>query len=591
MTGNGTSKVHSNTKLTIEGKEVGIELFRHTSKALALTGDTLGKAPKQLGNIDELIDWAVIFVARHKAAAEKPTQKKGNGLNKGGNGHATEDILRIVHEGAGDDGNRSDAFHSCVGHLYRIWGSLDRIREEMERHPAGIADKFIDQGRLVKEIARSAKAFRPELTAHIEAWEEGKPKRTKAPRKTKEAPAEPAQELEEAEESEGIEPVLHAHNSEEIRPPKQWLSKGLVPQRGHGLLSGQSGIGKTFVALDMAMMFATGQPFVGYPTKRQCGTLWFAYEGSGDVNDRLDAVIRHKCGGVVAPIRWCSDQWGEETAPFLLNTDAETDLLRACRKADRELQQEHGLPLGFIVFDTMTASAGYPPGCGENDTGATSIVMSVLRRLAQKMDAFVLGIDHMGKNPDGGTRGNSAKEASADLVLGLYADKDGSNTRMVIRKNRGGRQWLRYNFTLQEVTSPKLDEDNEPVVSAIVHWGQTLSANAGTVQAPKDPWEASCKREDQQARQLRLRDALEEVLTEHGVKRPIPPDGTLVNTVDLELVQQEFYSRMHDTDSDRRRKQFSRALEHAQKWRLIGIRDDIEGVKGTPHVWEIQPRA
>ena len=56
----------------------------------------------------------------------------------------------------------------------------------------------------------------------------------------------------------------------ETRPLKTWLVKGLIPAEGHGLLSGQWGTGKTFVAFDLATAVGTGQPFLGHAIKRPC---------------------------------------------------------------------------------------------------------------------------------------------------------------------------------------------------------------------------------------------------------------------------------------------------------------------------------
>ena len=61
---------------------------------------------------------------------------------------------------------------------------------------------------------------------------------------------------------------------------------------GHGLLSGEWGTGKTFVALDLAAALMTGQPFVGHTVKRQCGVLFICAEGADGVRLRLDAVVR-----------------------------------------------------------------------------------------------------------------------------------------------------------------------------------------------------------------------------------------------------------------------------------------------------------
>ena len=79
--------------------------------------------------------------------------------------------------------------------------------------------------------------------------------------------------------------------------------------------------------------------------------------------------------------------------------------------------------------------------------------MNVLRTVAQELGCFVLGIDHFGKSLEAGTRGASSKESSGDLVLACLADKQISgsvtNTRLAIRKHRGGQQGQEYPFTLR----------------------------------------------------------------------------------------------------------------------------------------------
>ena len=100
--------------------------------------------------------------------------------------------------------------------------------------------------------------------------------------------------------------------------------------------------------------------------------------------------------------------------------------------------------------------------------------MNVLKAVAQAMGCFVLGVDHFGKSVEAGTRGASSKEASADLVLACLGDKalGGSviNTRLAVRKNRGGQQGREHPFTLRVVEAPELDEDGEPITTMVVDW-------------------------------------------------------------------------------------------------------------------------
>ena len=203
--------------------------------------------------------------------------------------------------------------------------------------------------------------------------------------------------------------------------------------------------------------------------KRQCGVLLIAAEGADEVRLRLEAVVRNKCGNMErAPFRWY------ETTPMLLQKGAVETLIAMAQQADRSLRQEFGLPLGLIVIDTVAACAGYTRAGDENDPAAAQAVMNVLKALAQTLGCFVLGVDHFGKNVEAGTRGASSKESASDLVLACLGDKslNGSvtNTRLAVRKNRGGQQGQEYPFTLRIVEAPEPDEDGEPITTMVVDW-------------------------------------------------------------------------------------------------------------------------
>ena len=346
-----------------------------------------------------------------------------------------------------------------------------------------------------------------------------------------------------------------------------------MPAVGHGLLSGQWGSGKTFVLFDLAAALGTGQPFLGHAVKRQCGVLLIAAEGASEVRLRLDAVVRNKCGNMErAPFRWY------ETTPLLLQKGAAETLIAMARQADHSLQQEFGLPLGLIVIDTIAACAGYPRAGDENDLAAAQTVMNVLKAIAQALGCFVLGVDHFGKNVEAGTRGASSKEAAADVVLACLGDKElnGSvtNTRLAVRKNRGGQQGQEHPFTLRVVEAPEPDEDGEPITTMVVDW---LPNAPGGNRPEPDPW-AQCRRQDQRTAVLRLKRVLMDILADQGVDLPIPPDGPTVRMVDQEIVREQFYSRTPVEGTPKQKRQlrflqFKRALGWAEDQQLIGIEE------------------
>jgi hypothetical protein len=577
--------------LEIDGKKVAAELFRRTNKAITVTGYQLNSIPV-LNNIDKAFDWAVVWGERHKAAAaeQRAASNDGNGFNGNGSKYGIDEIEQIVREGAPAGADRSGVFHAVIGHYMGCGWDVDRIFEHLQQHPQGIGGRYLAEDRLRQEIERSAgkyaKAELPQFEA--KAPPELEPEQPKPPPDPEldddlgddddldEEPPRPDPKL----------PGFYSHGEADARPLKSWLIKHLIPEVGHGLLSGQWGAGKTFTFFDLAAALNTGQPWLGHVVKRQCGVLLIAAEGADEVRLRLDAVVREKCGGMtLAPFRWY------EEAPLLLQKGAIDKLIAMARQIEASLQDEFGLPLGLIGIDTIAACAGYNRAGDEYDNAVGQAVMNVLKAVAQELRCFVLGIDHFGKDLLAGTRGASSKESSGDVVLACLGDKQVSgsviNTRLAVRKHRGGRQGQEYPFSLRQVAAPEPDEDGDPVTTMVVDWLPPGSAQAAM--PPDDPWVAGCRRDDQRAIMSRLKRVLLAALAEHGVERPIPSkvrvqtsdppigdelwtptlDAPVVRMVDQGTVWEAFDLHMPQDNRQTRYERFKAARDRAEQLGLI----------------------
>jgi hypothetical protein len=531
LTGPDTNPVNRKFTLEIDGKTIAAELFRRTAKALTITGYGLDSI-RELTNLDRAFGWAVTWGERRKAAAAEATPFNGHSFNGGGPGHDVDHIERIVREGATAGANRSDMFHMVVGHYLGCGWSVEQIDEHLRQCPHGIAGRYFAEGRLSREISRSASKYTDRALSLFDGWKapekivETPPREihepvspepeTPAPDPDEDDVEDDLDELEDESRQDPKLPPLYSHGDEDPRPLKVWLIKRLMPAVGHGLLSGQWGAGKTFVLFDLAATLWTGQPFLGHPVKRQCGVLLIAAEGTDEVRLRLDAVVRNRCGNMErVPFRWY------ETTPMLLQKGALETLVAMARQADGSLRQEFGLPLGLVVIDTVAACAGYTRAGDENDPAAAQAVMNVMKALAQTVGCFVLGVDHFGKNVEAGTRGASSKEGASDLVLACLGDKSlsgsVSNTRLAVRKNRAGPQGQEFPFTLRVVQAPEPDDDGEPVTSMVVDW-QPNTPGGTQAQPGPDPW-AQTRRQDQRAAVLRLKRVLMGAMAEHGVER------------------------------------------------------------------------
>jgi AAA domain len=151
--------VHKKFSLEIDGKLVAVELFRRTNKALTITGYRLDTV-RELANIDRVIDWGLVWGERRKAAAvETVAPVEGNGFNGSGSQYSIDQIEQIVRDGPPPGGNRSDVFHSIVGHYIGCGWSAEQILEHLQQFPDGIGGRYLREDRLHKEIVRSASKY------------------------------------------------------------------------------------------------------------------------------------------------------------------------------------------------------------------------------------------------------------------------------------------------------------------------------------------------------------------------------------------------------------------------------------------------
>ncbi len=369
--------------------------------------------------------------------------------------------------------------------------------------------------------------------------------------------------------------ALRWHGDADPNADRAWLVRDLIPETGKGLASGQWGAGKTFAVLDLGASVMTGQPFAGRKVARQGGVLFIAAEGAYEIPIRLRGLVQGKLGPE-APER-LPFAWIEE-CPRLLDADAVPQLVAVATMAAEHLAEAFDLPLALVVVDTVAAGAGF---IDENSAAEAQRVMNALEAISHKTGAFVLGVDHFGKAVETGTRGSSAKESAADVVLAMLATRDEagsiSNTRMAIRKVRGGRCGYEIPYALDVVTVGET-YDREPITTCIVNW-QTDRTSAAAVAAAKERWPTSLKV---------FREALLSSLADHGIRAwPHGADQGEVRAVPLQTVRAGFsdiYPADGDDDAKRaeaKRKAFKRAVDTCLGRSLIGS----VALSGIDHLW------
>jgi hypothetical protein len=368
---------------------------------------------------------------------------------------------------------------------------------------------------------------------------------------------------------------VYWHGEIDYRESRPYLVQDCIPEIGHGLIAGQWGTFKTFGAFDLAHSCMSGEPWLGYEIMRRGGVLFIALEGAGEVPIRLQGVIeyRGKIEGP-APFAWI------ETCPPLIGKNAADEICAIAEPIAGELKARFGVPLVLIVIDTIIAGAGYTRDGQDNDAAAGQAIMNTLKTVAKQTGAFVFGVDHFGKAIETGTRGTSAKEGSADVVIAMLGDKSVSgevtNTKLALRKRRGGANGEAHPFTARKIDMGP-DQFGKPMSTLVLDWGTAQIPQA----TPRERWSKSLRL---------LRQVLMTILADHGRNCQPYADGPTVRACDLTLVRQEF-CRQYPADGDEkekghiRRQAFYRAIKAAQAQSLIAIRE----VNGMQSVWLTKP--
>jgi len=226
--------------------------------------------------------------------------------------------------------------------------------------------------------------------------------------------------------------------------PPSYLIKNVIPKAELVVLYGESGSGKSFMALDMAMAVAQGLPWRNCKT-RKGRVVYIAAEGAGGFRNRVQAyVMEHGLNpseidiGVIA------------AAPnFLLKEDA-LEVAKSIGRAD------------LVIVDTWAQTT---PGGNENSGEDMGKALTHCKGIKRATGAVVMLVHHSGKDASKGARGWSGLRAAADAELEIA--RNGDVRAMRTSKQKDGEDNVVWGFKLDTVNIG-MDEDGDIITSCVV---------------------------------------------------------------------------------------------------------------------------
>lgn len=227
-----------------------------------------------------------------------------------------------------------------------------------------------------------------------------------------------------------------------------YIVKGLLPKAALGVLFGESGSGKSFIMLDLALAVAQGQQWRGLRTT-QGRVIYLVAEGATGFRNRLIAWSA-KFGIDLSQIPLDII----DAAPNLLLKEDALDICKAIL--------DSGPRPSLVIVDTLAQTLA---GANENASDDMGKALAHCKGMHKALGAMIMLVHHSGKDSSKGARGWSGLRAAADVELEVSRSPFGRALRTT--KQKDGADFSEWGFDL-EVVNIGVDPDGDTLTSCVV---------------------------------------------------------------------------------------------------------------------------
>jgi energy-coupling factor transporter ATP-binding protein EcfA2 len=254
----------------------------------------------------------------------------------------------------------------------------------------------------------------------------------------------------------GFDPFPLVHFSDMApRLDDGYIIKNLIGSGAMVVLYGESGSGKTFLALHLGLAVAGASEFFDRRV-RQVGVVYIAAEAGRGIENRVVAAKLENAlqwtadkipfAAIMSPVDLCSPQ--SDTSK-LVSTIMHADL---------------GLPVGLVVIDTLSRVMA---GGNENQPDDMGALVRNIDYLRAETGAAILLVHHTGKDLSRGARGHSLLRAATDAEIEVSHEIDSKRINVTITKQRDYATEGAFAFTLRRIELGE-DDDGDVVTSCVV---------------------------------------------------------------------------------------------------------------------------
>ena len=366
---------------------------------------------------------------------------------------------------------------------------------------------------------------------------------------------------------EGEEPSSYpanAFNGAEV-PEQKWIVENMVPADDAIAMNGDGGVGKTTVALQLAVAKTTGKDWLGKPTGEAAPVMFFSGE---ERRDKIHARLNFIINGASSPYKGDDAVTWDDLANLHVLGFADRDALLAVqdKKTGRmtptalygyvdKKMAEHRPKL--VIFDALYDIYGGD----ENARAPVRQFVSMLRRLCKRHECAIIVTGHpslsgmaSGSGTSGSTGWRNAFRSFLYLTTGKKKGPIKIHTLESKKQNYGTPDAVIETHWENGIFIPLSEDDEQRAAAAdaskaeflrlldlYLNEGRSVSASAGPNYAPKvfaDDTRATCGKKE-------LTDAMnllfgENKIVSRGYTKSDRKDGVRIERMEWAAVDSEF---------------------------------------------------
>lgn len=250
----------------------------------------------------------------------------------------------------------------------------------------------------------------------------------------------------------------------ELRSQKlpAWLIPDLLYEGQIGVMWGQPGSCKSFLAIALASMIAQGKPWQGEDIDRG-NVLYVAGEGASMM------YLRRRAWFLLHGMKEADD--GFDVVPVAPNLCDDAAVVAF-------IEQMQAKPAKLVIFDTLSMCI---PGLREEASEVMTLAMDNAKRIRDALNCAILFIHHPGKDIGRGARGHSSLYGNADMVSRV--DRSSFNVSLKVEKQKDGEDGKTFNFSVHKVSTEMYDRRGQERTSLAVKEDRRILP--GTTIAPE----------------------------------------------------------------------------------------------------------